>query len=171
MVLSTIIASAQLSEDPTARNSKRLPVKANAEVRLRSVLSRNKVGMCEIPLILKTFLALKRIAESLRLASSLSSTAETCVPRKVEIIAGGASLAPRRWELVALMMAAFSRPLCLCTAEITFTRKVMNCKFSDAVLPGLSRLTPVSVPSDQLLCLPEPLIPLKGFSCSNTRKL
>ena len=35
--LSTIIASAQLSDAPTARSSKRLPVKAKGEVRLRSV--------------------------------------------------------------------------------------------------------------------------------------
>ena len=95
-VLSTIIASAQLSDDPTARNSKRLPVKANGEVRLRSVLSSSSVGMCEMPLILKTFLASKRMASSPFEAASLSSTAETCVPRKVEMMAGGASLAPRR---------------------------------------------------------------------------
>ena len=110
-MLSTIIASAQLSDEPTARNSKRLPVKANGEVRLRSVLSSSSVGMCEMPLILKTFLASKRIASSPLLAASLSSTAETCVPRKVEMMAGGASLAPRRWAFVALMIDAFSRPL------------------------------------------------------------
>ena len=169
--LSTIIASAQLSEEPTARNSNRLPVNANGEVRLRSVLSSSSVGICEIPLILNTFLASKRIASSPLLAASLSSTADTCVPRKVEMIAGGASLAPRRCAFVALMIAALSRPLCLCTAEMAFTRKVMNCRFSEAVLPGPSRFTPVSVPSDQLLCLPEPLIPLKGLSCSSTRNL
>ena len=67
------------------------------------------------------------------------------------------------------MIDAFSRPLCLYTAEMALTRNVMNCKFSEAVLPGPSRFTPVSVPSDQLLCLPEPLIPLKGFSWSSTR--
>jgi hypothetical protein len=30
---------------------------------------------------------------------------------------------------------------------------------------GLRRLTPVLVPSEMLLCLPEPLTPAKGFSC------
>ena len=54
---------------------------------------------------------------------------------------------------------------------MTLTRKVMNWRFSEGVLPGPSRLTPVSVPSDQLLCLPEPLTPLKGFSWSRMRKL
>ena len=33
-----------------------------------------------------------------------------------------------------------------------------------AVLVGENRLMPVSVQSDQLLCLPEPFTPLKGFS-------
>ena len=51
--LSTIMAAAQLAEEPTARNSKRLPVKANGEVRLRSVLSSSSVGICEIPLDLE----------------------------------------------------------------------------------------------------------------------
>ncbi len=41
-VFSAIIALAQLASEPTARNSKRLPVKAKGEVRLRSVLSINK---------------------------------------------------------------------------------------------------------------------------------
>lgn len=109
-----------------ARNSNRLPVNANGEVRLRSVLSSSSVGICEMPLILNTFLASKRIASSPLLAASLSSTADTCVPRKVEMIAGGASLAPRRCAFVALMIAALSRPLCLCTAEMALTRKVMN---------------------------------------------
>ena len=146
-------------------------MKANGEVRLRSVLSRISVGMCDMPLILNMFFAEKTMAASLRLASSLSSTAEICAPRKVEMMAGGASFAPRRWAFVALMIDALSTPACLYTAAMTLTRKVMNCRFSDGVLPGLSRLTPVSGPIDQLLCLPEPFTPLKGFSCSSTRKL
>ncbi len=32
---------------------------------------------------------------------------------------------------------------------------------------GSSRLTPVSVAIDQLLCLPQPLTPANGFSCSS----
>ena len=38
--------------------------------------------------------------------------------------------------------------------------------FSLGVSPGSSRLSPVSVDIDQLLCLPEPLMPANGFSCS-----
>ncbi len=37
---------------------------------------------------------------------------------------------------------------------------------SAGVSPGSIRLWPVSVPIDQLLCLPEPLTPANGFSCS-----
>ena len=38
--------------------------------------------------------------------------------------------------------------------------------FVRAYSPGSSRFTPVSVEMDQLLCLPLPLTPAKGFSCS-----
>ena len=41
-----------------------------------------------------------------------------------------------------------------------------NCAFSRGDSPGSSRFTPVLVDIDQLLCLPEPFTPLKGFSCS-----
>ena len=169
-VLRTIIASAQLSDEPTARNSKRLPVKANGDVRLRSVLSSNKDGICVKPPIRNTFFESKRMSVPPSDSSILSSTSEICVPRKVEIMVGGASPAPKRCSFEALITEAFSRPLWRCTAAITFTKKVINCKFSKAVRPGFKRFTPVSVPSDQLLCLPEPFMPLNGFSCRSTRK-
>ena len=38
-----------------------------------------------------------------------------------------------------------------------------NNRFSYAAFPGVNRLIPVSVQSDQLLCLPEPFTPAKGF--------
>ena len=47
--LSAIMALAQFASEPTARNSKRLPVKANGEVRLRSVLSISSSGICGCP--------------------------------------------------------------------------------------------------------------------------
>ncbi len=37
---------------------------------------------------------------------------------------------------------------------------------SCGVLPGSSRFCPSLVAIDQLLCLPEPLMPANGFSCS-----
>ena len=50
---------------------------------------------------------------SLLLSAILSRIDEICLPRNIEMIAGGASLAPRRWALVAVEMAAFRAPLCL----------------------------------------------------------
>ena len=82
------------------------------------------------------------------------------------MIAGGASLAPRRWSWPMLATDARSRPWCLFTALITAAQKNRKFTLSAGVSPGSSRLCPVSVPIDQLLCLPEPLTPAKGFSCS-----
>ena len=110
--LRAIIAEAQLAEEPTARNSKRLPVKANGEVRFRSVLSRRISGICDRPSCICSLPA-KLISSSLVLFSSLSRISESCVPRNIEMIAGGASLAPRRCWLVAEEIEALRRPLCL----------------------------------------------------------
>ena len=82
------------------------------------------------------------------------------------MIAGGASLAPSRWSWPALATDARSSSWCLSTAWMTAAQKNRNCRFSCGVSPGSSRLGPVSVPIDQLLCLPEPLTPANGFSCS-----
>ena len=82
------------------------------------------------------------------------------------MIAGGASLAPRRWSCPALAIDARSSSWCSLTAWITALQKNRNERFSDGVSPGSSRFMPVSVPIDQLLCLPEPLTPANGFSCS-----
>jgi len=58
------------------------------------------------------------------------------------------------------------QPWCFLTAWITAAQKKRKWTLSAGVSPGLSRLLPVSVPIDQLLCLPEPLMPANGFSCS-----
>ena len=81
------------------------------------------------------------------------------------MIAGGASLAPSRWSWPMLATEARSSPWCLFTAWITAVQKNRKWMLSSGVSPGLSRLEPVSVPIDQLLCLPEPLTPANGFSC------
>ena len=49
MVLSTVFAVAMQSDEPTMRNSNLLPVKANGEVRLRSVASLLRTGSVETP--------------------------------------------------------------------------------------------------------------------------
>ena len=82
------------------------------------------------------------------------------------MIAGGASLAPRRWSCPALAMDARSSCWWALTAWITAAQKNRNCRFSAGVSPGSSRFSPVSVPIDQLLCFPEPLMPANGFSCN-----
>ena len=42
----------------------------------------------------------------------------------------------------------------------------MKRMFCSGLRPGSSRFSPTSVDIDQLLCLPEPLMPAYGFSCS-----
>jgi hypothetical protein len=54
----------------------------------------------------------------------------------------------------------------LATARTTAAQKTRNCALSCGLSPGFSRFSPVSVDIDQLLCLPEPLMPANGFSCS-----
>ena len=164
------MAEPQFTDEPGARNSKRLPVKAKGEVRLRSVLSSSSSGICPKPRC-SPFLSSTSMASSMELFSNLSRMSLICVPRKVEMMAGGASFAPRRWAFVAEAMLAFRSALYLYTAMMVFTTKVMKRRLSSRFLPGEKRLTPLSVPIDQLQCLPEPFTPLKGFSCSSTRKL
>ncbi len=48
-------------------------------------------------------------------------------------------------------------------------RKSRNCAFKGRS-PLLEQVHAVSVASDQLLCLPLPLTPAKGFSCSRQTK-
>ena len=157
--LMAIMAAAQLADEPAARNSKRLPVKANGEVRLRSVVSSNISGIRPMPNFSVVFSS--DVILLLLIWRAISSRMEdNCLPRKMDRMAGGASLAPRRWLFPALMMEARSRFWFLYTIISTFTRKVRNSMFPFGFLPGAKRLTPVSVQSDQLLCLPEPFTPL-----------
>ena len=83
------------------------------------------------------------------------------------MIAGGASLAPSRWSLAAEAIEARSRSAWRSTARMVATRNTRNCMLVWVSSCGSSRLTPVSVDIDQLLCLPEPLTPANGFSCSS----
>ena len=49
---------------------------------------------------------------------------------------------------------------------ITALKNSRNCVFLIGFLPGFRRFSPSLVVSDQLLCLPEPFTPAKGFSWS-----
>ena len=109
---SAVIAEAQFAEDPTARNSNLLPVNANGEVRFLSVLSTSNSGICPTPR-LTCFLLSTTIASFTELFSNLSRMSLICVPKNTEIIAGGASCAPKRCEFVADEIDALSRALFL----------------------------------------------------------
>ena len=137
---------------------------------MRSVLSNSNSGICPKPRC-KRFLSSTSIASSMEQFSNLSKISVICVPKKEDMIAGGASLAPRRCALVAEAILAFSRALYLYTAISELTTNVMKRRLSSRSFPGEKRLMPVSVPIDQLQCLPEPFTPIKGFSWSSTRKL
>ena len=162
-VFSTISADEQLASDPTALNSKRLPVKAKGDVRLRSVLSISSCGIRAMSSSIP-FLPSIENSSSLSAFSICSSRLLNCLPRNDEMIAGGASLPPNRWALVALIIDAFKSPLCRYTPISVSTIKTTNRKFSSCVLPGACNSTPVSVERLQLLCFPLPLTPAKGFS-------
>ena len=66
----------------------------------------------------------------------------------------------------ALAMLKRSRPWNLLTARSTAAQNTRNCMLSCGVSPGFSRLFPSSSLMHQLRCLPEPLTPANGFSCS-----
>ena len=148
--------------EPSARNSNLLPVKANGEVRLRSPPCIGSGGSTGVPRPRNE----PGVAGSPSPVSIVSNTLRSSAPRKIEMIAGGASLAPRRWSWPTFATDARSSAWCLLTAAMTAAQKNRNEMFSCGVSPGSSRFRPVSVPIDQLLCLPEPLTPANGFSCS-----
>ena len=166
IVLRTVFGQATLAVEPTARNSNLLPVKAKGEVRLRSLAWRGIWGRVLAPRSRAppdlVFLGVPLSTWS-RMSLSMS-------PRKMLMIAGGASLAPRRWSFAGLAIDARSRSARMSTARITAARNTRNCMLLWVSSRGSSRLTPVSVAIDQLLCLPLPLIPAKGFSWSRHSK-
>ena len=82
------------------------------------------------------------------------------------MIAGGASLAPSRKSLLAEATTARSSPPYRWTPRMIAAQKVRNCAFSCGVSPGFNRLPWLLLPREKFTCLPEPLTPLNGFSCS-----
>ena len=124
--------------DPSARNSNLLPVKANGEVRLRSPPSIGSGGSTGVPS--------PRVESSVTPSPSPetidSNALSSSAPRKIEMIAGGASFAPRRWSWPRFATEARSRPWCLLTAWITAVQKNRKLAFSAGVSPGSIRLVP-----------------------------
>ena len=122
------MAEAQLADEPTARNSKRLPVKANGDVRLRSVLSTMISGIWST-LIFKPFFP----ASSMRSSESLFRVCRiflTAVSREYGYDSRWRLIGSRRWAFVADIIEAFNSPLCRCTAAIVLATNVINCRLS-----------------------------------------
>ena len=154
-------------EEPSIRNSNLFPVKANGEVRFLSVASFFKTGRTWTP-VSSCELGIEEETSPFTICSIISSN---CSPRKIEIMAGGASFAPSLWSFPGLEAESRNSSGCSSTALITADKKSRNFVFSCGFLPGSRRLMPVSVIIDQLLCLPEPLTPANGFSCSRHSRL
>src|SRR5580692_4746526 len=115
MVLIVVTGPATDCPDPTARNSNRLPVKAKGLVRLRSPGSFGSFGIVSTP-ISRVPLLLDDFAPP---ALICSKTSASCSPRKTDMIAGGASFAPRRWSLLAEATQARRRLPYLWAARMT----------------------------------------------------
>ena len=90
-IFNTTFAGAIESEEPTIRNSNLLPVKANGDVLFLSVASLFKSGSVEAPVFNLPF-CIELVASPLSI--SCITTSSNCSPRNIEMIAGGASLAP-----------------------------------------------------------------------------
>ena len=134
MVLMTTFASAMDSDDPSERNSNLLPVKANGEVRLRSVLSLGNFGSTLTPISRSCF----SLAQYSFSSSKALTIADSSSPRNMEIIAGGASFAPRRWSLPADATEMRSKSAYSSTALITAVRISINCAEVAGSSPGSS---------------------------------
>jgi len=94
IVLSTVFGHDGDMLEPSARNSNLLPVKANGLVRLRSPECSGIGGSTGVPRP-RNEPGLETDALPSAIEEKISSSSE---PRKIEMIAGGASLAPRRWS-------------------------------------------------------------------------
>ena len=123
MVFNTTLGGAIESEEPTIRNSNLLLVKAKGEVRFRSVASLSKSGKVATPV--NNFPPFIECVASPVLQSWLI-TSSNCSPTNMEIMAGGASLAPNLWSLPTSDADSLNRSACLSTAFITQARTRRN---------------------------------------------
>ena len=94
IVLSTVFGSEGDWLEPSARNSNLLPVNANGLVRLRSPPCLGSGGSTGVPRPRNDCARVSDVSPR----SIAPNTFSSSVPRKIEMIAGGASLAPRRWS-------------------------------------------------------------------------
>ena len=146
------------------RNSNLLPVKAKGEVRLRSVVSRMNFGStCTPSFITGLFPPHCRGC----LLQSRRESAVSSSPRKMETTGGRRFV---RAEPVIVASRGNGQPeqilIVVDRLESPHTGTAGTARSHTAFRPASSRFTPVSVANDQLLCLPLPLTPAKGFSWS-----
>mmetsp|Transcript_8879 Transcript_8879/g.25847 ORF Transcript_8879/g.25847 Transcript_8879/m.25847 type:complete len:243 (+) Transcript_8879:699-1427(+) len=150
--------------EPAALNSNRAPPYGNGEVLLRSSDGTVISGTLSAPKDNAFFSG--EYSDILPfLMSSKYSVKDG--PKYVDITAGGASMAPKRKSLPGEAIDKRIKSPCLSMAETKAAMTTGNISaLPDALFNcfGLSKLTPSDVPIDQLLCLPEPLIPANGFS-------
>src|SRR6201991_3750249 len=151
IVLIITMGTATVCPEPGARNSILLPVNANGLVRLRSPGSVGRGGNVSTPMIIVP-LPFDDVAAPFAICSNTSASWS---PRKIEMIAGGASLAPSLWSLVADATEIRSNGAYLCTARMTAAQNTRNWAFSCGVSPGTNRLPSSALPTEKLTCLPE----------------
>mmetsp|Transcript_12252 Transcript_12252/g.39414 ORF Transcript_12252/g.39414 Transcript_12252/m.39414 type:complete len:274 (+) Transcript_12252:807-1628(+) len=166
MVQRTVLTSDTFCDEPTARNSKRCPPYGKGDVRFRSSAGIVKGAISSRPRsTVLTAGAYSLPALDLR---NSSRYAVIVSPRYVEMMAGGASHAPSRKSLpgdaIAMRIKSPWRSMARTMPAIS-TGKISCEPDAFASWAGLRRFTPVLVPREMLLCLPEPLMSLKGFSC------
>ena len=149
IVLRTVLGSASDWLEPRARNSNLLPVKANGEVRLRSPPCIGSGGSTGVPRPRNE----PGVAGSPSRRSMVSKTLLSSAPRKIEMMAGGASLAPRRWSWPMPATLARSSAWWRLTAAMTAAQKNRNEMFSCGVSPGSSRLQPAVGPHRPVVVL------------------
>jgi hypothetical protein len=148
------------ADEPTARNSNLLPVKANGEVRLRSVASIGRTGsevdaQLDVPPLLRrrgrALLELLDDVLQLRAEEDRHDGRRRLVRAEAVVVA---RVGDRRAQQVGVDVDAADDG----------HRNARNWALACGSLPGSSRFSPSSVAIDQLLCLPEPLMPANGFS-------
>ena len=149
--------------EPGIRNSNLLPVKATGEVRLRSVVSCGMEGSTSTPM-----------RSVLRSVVGIVALTDDGVDDALQLVAEEDGDDGRRRFLRAETVivaregdGAAQQLLILVHALDEGGEEEQELRRSGwAFCRGRSRFSPVSVESDQLSCLPEPLTPAKGFSCS-----
>ena len=123
MALIVVLGEAMESEEPTVLNSNLFPVKAKGEVLFLSVASFTKSGSVDTPVAsFSPFLALAATPVS----TSCFTTSSSCSPRKMEIMTGGASLAPNLLSFPTSAADWRSRSACVSTAFMIQARTSRN---------------------------------------------